>query len=33
MLIEDGRVSALHVESPGACEISRGDAVLERLAS
>ena len=33
MLIEDGRVAALHVEPPGACEISRGDAVLERLAS
>ena len=33
MLIEDGRVAALHVEPPGACEISRGDAVLQRLAS
>jgi glutaredoxin/glutathione-dependent peroxiredoxin len=33
MLIEDGQVAALHVESPGECEISRGDAVLQRLAS
>jgi glutaredoxin/glutathione-dependent peroxiredoxin len=33
MLIEDGRVAALHVEPPGACEVSRGDAVLQRLAS
>jgi glutaredoxin/glutathione-dependent peroxiredoxin len=33
MLIEDGQVAALYVETPGACEISRGDAVLQRLAS
>jgi peroxiredoxin len=33
MLIEDGKVAALHIEPPGACEVSRGDAVLERLAS
>jgi glutaredoxin/glutathione-dependent peroxiredoxin len=33
MLIEDGRVAALQVELPGVCEISRGDAVLQRLAS
>lgn len=33
MLIEDGKVAELHVEPPGACEISRGDAVLQRLAS
>jgi peroxiredoxin len=33
MLIEDGKVAEIHVEPPGACEISRGDAVLERLAS
>ena len=33
MLVEDGQVTALHVEPPGPCEISRGDAVLQRLAS
>jgi peroxiredoxin len=33
MLIEDGRVAEIHVEPPGACEISTGDAVLQRLAS
>jgi glutaredoxin/glutathione-dependent peroxiredoxin len=33
MLIEDGQVAALHIEPPSACEISRGDAVLQRLAS
>jgi glutaredoxin/glutathione-dependent peroxiredoxin len=33
MLIEDGKVSEIHVEPPGACEVSRGDAVLQRLAS
>jgi peroxiredoxin len=33
MLIEDGRVAALHVEPSSACEISRGDAVPQRLAS
>jgi peroxiredoxin len=33
MLIEDDKVAEVHVEPPGACEISRGDAVLQRLAS
>jgi peroxiredoxin (alkyl hydroperoxide reductase subunit C) len=33
MLIENGKVTDIHIEPPGACEISRGDAVLERLAS
>jgi peroxiredoxin len=33
MLIEDGKVSEIHVEPPGACEVSKGDAVLQRLAS
>jgi glutaredoxin/glutathione-dependent peroxiredoxin len=33
MLIEDGKVAEIHVEPPGACEVSRGDAVLQRLAS
>jgi peroxiredoxin len=33
MLIENGKVVELHVEPPGACEVSRGDAVLQRLAS
>jgi glutaredoxin/glutathione-dependent peroxiredoxin len=33
MLIEDGKVSEIHVEPPGACEVSEGDAVLQRLAS
>lgn len=33
MLIEGGKVSEIHVEPPGACEVSKGDAVLQRLAS
>jgi peroxiredoxin (alkyl hydroperoxide reductase subunit C) len=33
MLIEDGKVSEIHVEPPGACEVSKGDAVLQRIAS
>jgi glutaredoxin/glutathione-dependent peroxiredoxin len=33
MLIEDGKVSEIHVEPPGACEVSEGDVVLQRLAS
>jgi peroxiredoxin len=33
MLIEDGKVSEIHVEPPGACEVSKGDAVLQRLTS
>jgi glutaredoxin/glutathione-dependent peroxiredoxin len=33
MLIEDGKVAEIHVEPPGACEVSKGDAVLQRLAS
>jgi peroxiredoxin len=33
MLIEDGKVADIHVEPPGACEISTGDAVLQRLTS
>jgi peroxiredoxin len=33
MLIEDGKVAEIHVEPPGACEISKGDAVLQLIAS
>ena len=33
MLIEDGKVSDVQVEPPGACEVSKGEAVLQRLAS
>jgi glutaredoxin/glutathione-dependent peroxiredoxin len=33
MLIEDGKVAEIHVEPPGAWEVSKGDAVLQRLAS
>jgi glutaredoxin/glutathione-dependent peroxiredoxin len=33
MLIEDGKVAEIHVEPPGACEVSKWDAVLQRLAS
>jgi peroxiredoxin len=31
MLIEDGKVAEIQVEPPGACEVSKGDAVLQRL--
>ena len=31
MIIEDGKVSDIQVEPPGACDISKGDAVLQRL--
>jgi glutaredoxin/glutathione-dependent peroxiredoxin len=33
MRIEDGKVAEIHVEPPGACEISKGDAVLQRIAA
>jgi len=33
MLIENGKVAEIHVEPPGACEVSKGDAVLQRLVS
>jgi peroxiredoxin len=33
MIIEDGKVSDIQVEPPGACEISKGEAVLQRLVS
>jgi peroxiredoxin len=33
MLIEDGKVADIQVEPPGACAVSKGDAVLRRLAS
>jgi peroxiredoxin len=33
MIIEDGRVADIQVEPPGACDISKGEAVLQRLAS
>ncbi len=31
MVIEDGKVTALHVEAPGAFEVSSADYMLERL--
>jgi len=33
MLIEDGKVADLQVEPPGACEVSKGESVLQRLGS
>jgi peroxiredoxin len=33
MIIEDGKVKDIQVEPPGACEISKGEAVLQRLGS
>ena len=33
MIIEDGKVRDIQVEPPGACEISKGEAVLQRLGS
>jgi peroxiredoxin len=33
LLIEDAKVSEIHVEPPGACEVRQGEAVLQRLAS
>jgi peroxiredoxin len=33
MIIEDGKVADLQVEPPGACDISKGEAVLQRIGS
>ena len=33
MLIENGKVSEIHLEPPGACEVSKGETVLQRIAS
>jgi peroxiredoxin len=31
MIIEDGKVADIQVEPPGACDISKGEAVLQRI--
>jgi glutaredoxin/glutathione-dependent peroxiredoxin len=33
MIIEDGKVADIQVEPPGACDISKGEAVLQRIGS
>ena len=33
MIIEDGEVADIQVEPPGACDISKGEAVLQRIGS
>jgi peroxiredoxin len=33
MLIDNGKVADLQIEPPGACSVSKGEAVLQRLAS